>query len=124
MMLCLVKELGANINQPTEDGSHCLHVAAQYARLDVMRCLVKELGVDVDQPNRNGHSSLFLAVRDGNLAMLKCLVEELSSDINRPGPGGMTPLMAASFMKHADTVRWLIKEGADTQATMDLEEGQ
>jgi hypothetical protein len=36
---------------------------------------------------------------------------------------GSTPLMIASSNMHVDIVRWLIKEGADTQATMDLEEG-
>jgi hypothetical protein len=49
------------------------------------------------------------------MAVLRCLVKELGADINRPGLHGATPLMIASLDKRTHLVRWLIKEGADTQ---------
>jgi hypothetical protein len=55
---------------------------------------------------------------------LKCLVKELSADINRATHDGSTPLMVASNYKRADVVRWLVKEGADTQASTPKRSGE
>jgi hypothetical protein len=54
------------------------------------------------------------------MAVLKCLVKEFGADINIAAHDGSTPLMSASFSKRTDIVRWLIKEGADTQAVYNL----
>jgi hypothetical protein len=51
------------------------------------------------------------------MAVVQCLVKELGADINQPRSDGGTPLMIASSNKHANIVRWLIKEGADTQTS-------
>jgi hypothetical protein len=50
------------------------------------------------------------------VAAVKCLVKELGADINITAYNGSKPLMAAPFCKYADIVRWMVKEGADTQA--------
>jgi hypothetical protein len=60
---------------------------------------------------------LFIAAKKGHLAMVQLLVKELGADINRTSRYGSTALMVASVLKHADIVRWLVKAGADTQAS-------
>jgi hypothetical protein len=50
---CLVKDLGANVEERFE-GFSPLHAAAQEGRMAVMLCLVKELGANVDQPTQDG----------------------------------------------------------------------
>jgi hypothetical protein len=45
------------------------------------------------------------------------LVKELGADIDRENQGGGTLLMVASAKKHADIVKWLVKAGANTQAS-------
>jgi ankyrin repeat protein len=45
---CLVKELGANINQATNTGCTPLYIAAEQEHLSVVQCFVKEYGADVN----------------------------------------------------------------------------
>jgi hypothetical protein len=46
-----------------------------------------------------------------------CLVEELGASVNLATKYGVTPLMFASAKKHEKIVRYLLKIGADAQAT-------
>jgi hypothetical protein len=80
--------------------------------------MVLELGFDVNTANPFGVTACTLAAQIGNLAVLRCLVRELGADINKATNDGYPPLMRASNKKHADVVRWLIKEGADPTIEM------
>lgn len=51
------------------------------------------------------------AARDGDLSKIKILLAP-RVDLNFRNEYGMTPLMLASYMKHLDVVRELIKSGA------------
>jgi ankyrin repeat protein len=53
--------------------------------------------------------------------MVRVLLKELGTDMNMATLNGGTPLMAAAVKKHTDVVKWLIKAGADTQATFEYE---
>jgi ankyrin repeat protein len=119
MVECLVKELGANVNNASREGAGAtpLYIAAQEGHLDVVRCLVLELHADVNQADQEGATPLYSAAYRGNLAMVQVLVKELDADINQAKLNGGTPLMTATAEKHASIVRWLVKAGADTQAT-------
>jgi ankyrin repeat protein len=44
-------------------------------------------------------------------------VEDFGADVNKRNYNGNTTLMVASFSKHAKLVKWLLKHGADAQAT-------
>ena len=44
-------------------------------------------------------------------------MKELGADVNHATDDGRTPLMYASKSKHAETVKWLIKNGANSQAS-------
>jgi hypothetical protein len=115
---CLVKNLGANVNQAKEYGYPPLFIAARHGRLAALRCLVKDLGANVITCFMD-RTHLYFATENGQLAAVQCLVKELSADIDKAADQGLrwcTPLMMASYKKHADVVRWLIKEGANTQA--------
>ena len=110
---CLVKEFGANINQPSKDGVTPTQAAAQIGNVHVLRCLVEGLGADIT----GGYSlSLFIAAGNGHLECVQYLVEDLGVDINHAASDNVTALIVASFFKHTKLVRWLIKNGANTQA--------
>jgi hypothetical protein len=113
----LVKEFGADMNQRKEMGYLPFFKAALEGHTAVLRCMVIELGYDVNTANRVGATPCFVAAQIGNLAVLRCLVKDLGADINMAAHDGVTPLMIASNNKHTDTVRWLTKEGANTQAS-------
>jgi hypothetical protein len=48
--------------------------------------------------------------------MVRCLLK-LRANVNQLCNNGATPLMAASTHKHEEVVKWLVKAGANTQAT-------
>jgi ankyrin repeat protein len=113
VLRCLVNDLGANVNQTTKSSVGALHLAAEDGNVDLVSCLAKELGA-----NEDGVTSLWLAASLGNLDMVRCLLK-LKANVNQAAPNGVTPLMSASFGKHEEVVVWLVKAGADTQATFD-----
>jgi hypothetical protein len=53
----------------------------------------------------------------GNLEMVRFFVKELGGDVNQANKKGTTPLMSASLYKHTDVVTWLVKAGANPQAS-------
>jgi hypothetical protein len=103
-----------------DDGASAtaLHIAAQLGFVSVMRCLVKELGADVNKPSeKNGCSPLHTAARVGYAEGVRCMVEELGANVNQADHYSLTPPMAASRGKHKLIAKYLIKHGADPQAS-------
>jgi hypothetical protein len=70
VVICLVRELGADVNQTTSIGVTPLYIAAQKGYLPVVQCLVNELGAHVDQSKFNGTTPLYIAVERGHLDVL------------------------------------------------------
>jgi ankyrin repeat protein len=90
VLRCLVRELGADINQATLHGHTPLLEAIYLADVAEMQCLVA-LGADVTSA-----MPLVAAVRNGHLGVLQCLVQELGADVNQATPRGLTPLTVAA----------------------------
>jgi hypothetical protein len=115
ILRCLVRELGADVDLEYDGGGTPLLYAAQEGHLDILLCLLEEFGADVNNEDESmGRSALFWSAENGNLDMVRCLLEH-GANIDQANNLGVTPLMAASFNKHAEVVTWLIKAGADTQ---------
>jgi ankyrin repeat protein len=121
MVRCLVEELGADISQATLGGFTILHIAVQNGSFDVARYLIKDLGADVNKTWHDGSTLLHLAIQGGNKERVVCLVEELGADVNLVNERGVTPLIAASARKHEKIARYLLKNGANAQASLLLE---
>jgi ankyrin repeat protein len=83
-MRCLVKELGADVNQAMDNGSTALIAAVKLDNLDLMRLLVIELGAHVNYFPL--FSALIVAADDGYVEMMRYLVKELGSNVNAPVP--------------------------------------
>jgi hypothetical protein len=115
VLSCLVKELGADVNQRgDEHGFTALAAAACQGYHDVIRYLVEELGADVNIPDNIGQKPLKVAAFNGLLPAVRMLLK-LGADINQRDKNGATPLMIASSEKHHEIVKWLVKAGANTQ---------
>jgi ankyrin repeat protein len=117
MVRCLVKDLHADVNKADDLGRTPLQVAALQGDLAMVRVL-EELHADVNNTDHEVRTPLWIAAQEGNLAMVQCLVKELGADIDRKNRFGGTPLIKASAKKHADIVKWLVKAGANTQASV------
>jgi hypothetical protein len=58
-----------------------------------------------------------MAAQEGHMSVMQCLVKECGADVNQAMHDGATPLMVASAHKHTEVVVWLIKYGANAQAS-------
>jgi hypothetical protein len=116
---CLVKELGADVNQRGGFGSTAVAAAAFEGYHDMVSYLVEELGADVNILNNMGRTALYLAAAKGRLSVLRVLYR-FGTDINQRDNNGVTPLMVASEYKHEEVVKWLVKAGADTQISLGM----
>jgi ankyrin repeat protein len=117
-MVKLLAKLKADVNRTDTEGRTPLFVAAAMGDLAVVRCLVKELSADVDRTDNAGLSPLHLAAQQGKLEVVQCLVEELGADVNvGVQDHGSTPLMTAAINMEHKIARYLLKHGADPQAT-------
>jgi ankyrin repeat protein len=111
------KKLGADVDQAKAQEGTAVYFAAQNGHLDMLKCLVNELGANVNKGDKHGCTPLFIAAYIGNKETVVCLVEELGADVNLAVGDGRTPLMAATKSKHAKIVRYLLKNGANAQAS-------
>jgi hypothetical protein len=98
------------------NGEPLCHAAHNGRPLEVLQCLVNDIGADVNQSNDQGWS-LICGNQSGQARCGGCLLK-LRADVNQADKDGITPLMIASMRKHEEVVVWLIKAGADTQATL------
>jgi ankyrin repeat protein len=105
-MLCLVQELGANVNRNSE-GSTPLHAACFNGCLASVRCLIKELGANINALNNEGSTPLHIAGQYGYLAIVRWLVKEgantqISSRFGTPAAlftrQGASTLQTASYL--------------------------
>jgi ankyrin repeat protein len=112
---CLVKELGADVNQAQETGATALIMAAQEGHANILQVLVEELGADINQADTEVCSPMLWAASKGRLSIVRTLLK-LRANVNQADNNRVTPLMSASFHKHAAVVKFLVKVGADTQA--------
>jgi ankyrin repeat protein len=111
---CLVNELGADVNQPDENGFMPLIIAVQESNLEMMRCLVADLGADADRASKRAATPLHIAAGKGKLEMVQCLVKEFDGDVNLGDGEGRTPSQFAALFGHVAIVRYLVKDlGAD-----------
>jgi hypothetical protein len=117
LVRCLVNELSASVDQGGQEGISPLMIAASAGDLDLVRCLIEELGADVSRTNMFGVPPLISAAAGGMLDVVRFLLAS-KADINIASQNGMTALMIASGNCHHETVRWLVKAGADVKAVM------
>jgi hypothetical protein len=62
-------------------------------------------------PHQGKASAFYFACRNGNLELVRLMLSTISyGDLNRLEPNGSTPLHAASFYGHTETVRLLLCE--------------
>jgi ankyrin repeat protein len=117
MVKWLAIEVGADVNKAGGNGFTPVFAAAGMGHLALVRCLVKELGADINQADIKGCSPLFFAAQEGGLEVVKCMVVELGAEVNQANEDGFTPLMVAANNKHHEVVRYLLKHGANPQAS-------
>jgi hypothetical protein len=117
MVVCLVRELGADPNGAENEGGRTpVFMAAWQGHEAVLRCLANELGADVAKASHVGCTPQNGAAQKGNEAIVACLVKELGADVNLAAQDGGTPLMVAADMRYSHIINILLKHGVDPLA--------
>jgi len=79
VVMWLVEQGHANVNQPREGGWTALHSAANNGHLEVVKWLVEKGHADADQATKNGLTPLSIADSRGHTVVKKFLAELPSS---------------------------------------------
>ncbi|MES2624734.1 MAG: ankyrin repeat domain-containing protein [Pseudomonadota bacterium] len=105
---------GADVNQPSIDGTTALHWAVYRKDLELVEMLLDE-GADPDKRNDYGSSPMMVASEHGNYPIMKALIDA-DGDIESLNNEGQTLLMAVARTGNTDTAKLLIDKGANVNA--------
>lgn len=105
---------GMDVNSVDALGNTLLMQTVQRSNMDFFDYLLKRRA-RINTRNRNGETALSLAAYKGKLPFVKRLVEA-GADVNLYG---WPPLIYASFNGHTAVVDYLLKKGAEVNATTD-----
>lgn len=114
----LLLDRGAEVNATNAVGATALHRAAHDANLIA---LLLERGARVDARAANGNSPLLLAARGANSHRAVQLLLSRGADANASNVFGATPLMAAAAGGDTQSVRLLLRHGANPNARPNLD---
>lgn len=111
----LLLDSGSIIDQADEYKNTPLMIAAEDRKAEVVRFLI-EKGANINLANSNNETALFRAAKEGDAEIVKCLLE-CHADPDKTDAEGRTPLLIASLITNSvDTVRYLIRYGANINA--------
>ena len=104
---------GADVDEASADGTTALHWAVYRDDLPIVERLIRR-GAAVDAANRYGVRPLTIAVAAGQAPVVEVLLAA-GADPAAPA-GGEPPILAAARTGSLDTVRSLVRHGADINA--------
>lgn len=84
--------------------------AAQNGDVDILKSMIEK--VDINAEIKNGRQLLHIAADYGQREVVEFLLSK-GAEVNGRDKHGMTPIMAAIFEGHTETVKALLEGGAD-----------
>ncbi len=115
----LLLNAGAKVNQRNKTGATPLHLAAARGLQDMAILLLRQ-GAEIDAHDRDGFTPLHLAAQHNHPEMV-LLLAGWGADLEaRTNDRGLTPLHWAAFIGCPNTVKALMRCGANLGATDNL----
>lgn len=105
---------GADVNQPSVDGTRALHWAAYRGDAAMVEGLLAQ-GADPNLANDYGATPMAVASERGDYAIMKALLDA-GGDVESPNAEGQTLLMAVARTGHTEAAALLLERGADVNA--------
>lgn len=105
---------GADVNQPSSDGTTALHWAAYHGSVELAQRLLRA-EANPDTRNDYGSSPMQEAAAVGNVEMLKLLLDN-GADVESPNIEGQTALMAVARTGSVEAAKLLVSKGANVNA--------
>ena len=110
----LLLEKGADIRAHTTSGLTPLHVASHWGHADLVRFLLSK-GAEVNAPANDRHAPLHSAARSDRVAVVQVLLTH-GAPIDQADTDGRTALHDAAFWGSANSLKLLIRSGANVSA--------
>ena len=111
----LLKESEIKANQAqTTDGRTALYIASIKGFLEVVQVLLVHPGINVNQARTNyGDTHHYVASQEGHVEIVKAPLAQPNINVNQAQTDlewkGISPLWIASFNRHAEVVKELLK---------------
>jgi len=105
---------GADVNEPSVDGTTALHWAVYRKDRELVELLLDE-GADPNRRNDYGATPMSVASEHGDYAIMKALIDA-GGDIESPNREGQTLLMAVARTGQVETAKLLLDKGANINA--------
>lgn len=122
-IVCALLKAGADVNDSKTQGKFTLlHEAASLCDVAMINLLI-ELGAKVDSQSEDGKTPLHSVCDNNHFTtdeQMKLAIAALvdgKANINSKDNNGNTPIKWAAFWGHIDTIKYLIKLGADIKNT-------
>ena len=105
----------ANLNLKDKNGNTALFFAISNEHTEAANILI-DAGAELGNFNENGESALVTAVSFNNAAIIHAILKKRPRLLNLESPEKQTPIMKAAEVGSVETVRILVKAGADLKA--------
>ena len=102
-------KMGSNINQRTQYGVNCLHIAASVGYMDLCKILVEKYNFDIHVTDYRGKSALHYCAENGNHQLFHYFLD-MGSDINQRTRNGENCLHIVAQTGYMEFCKLLIEE--------------
>ena len=102
-------KMGSNINQRTQYGVNCLHIAASVGYMDLCKILVEKYNFDIHVTDYYGKSALHYCAENGNHQLFHYFLD-MGSDINQRTRNGGNCLHIVAQRGYTEFCKLLIEE--------------
>ena len=102
-------KMGSDINQKTNNGQNCLHIAAQKGYMDLCKTFIEEHNFGINIADYSGRSALLYCVESGNHQLFQYFIK-IGGNINQRTKYGENCLNIAARWGYMDICKTLVDE--------------
>lgn len=99
---------GFNVNEWTDRGSHCIHLAAYRGHCETIKLLIDKYKIDSNLQTESGCTPLILASRNGHLGAVDTLISKYNVKLEIRDSTGSTALHRACGWDHPMVAQYLL----------------
>ena len=102
-------KIGSDINQRTNNGENCLHIAAERGYMDLCKMFLEECNFDINVTDNSGRSALLCCAANGNDQLLQYFIK-MGSNIKQRTKYDENCLHVAASRGYMDLCKTLVKK--------------
>ena len=102
-------DIGSDINQKTNNGQNCLHIAAEKGYKDLCKTFIEEYNLEINITDNYGTSALLCCARNGNYQLFQYFIK-MGSNINQRTKYDQNCLHRAASGGYMDLCKILVEK--------------